>query len=336
MERIETNAFLEGKSQIPILDVRSPKEYEAGHIPGAISMPLFSNEERAEVGTLYKQKGRQAAIKRGLDIVGPKMSAFIEQAEQLASEQLNLYCWRGGMRSDSMGWLMERYGFKTQILEGGYKAYRKSQRAFYEQPLPLRVITGHTGSKKTQLLHLIAEAGGQIIDLEGHANHQGSSFGNQKTTGQPTTEQFQNNLFEAFRQLDLDQPIWIEDENIVIGMVNLPDELFQQLQQSPHYFLEVPPSERVAFLVEDYGYLPVENLMEATRKISKRLGPQNTKKALEYLQAGDLAKATEILLWYYDKSYDKTIHKKEPLIRERFQITFEELPKLAVQLAKMK
>ena len=119
MKKYHLTEFIREAQELPLLDVRSPAEFETGHLPGAISFPLFSNEERAEIGTLYKQEGKPEAIKRGLDIIGPKMRQFIEKAAALESTQLALYCWRGGMRSESMAWLFERYGLETVVLEGG-------------------------------------------------------------------------------------------------------------------------------------------------------------------------------------------------------------------------
>ncbi len=317
-----------------MLDVRSPKEYHLGHIPSALSFPLFSNDERAVVGTLYKQKGRHPAIKKGLEIIGPKMVDFIEQAEALQSDQLALYCWRGGMRSDSMAWLLERYDLETILLEGGYKAFRRHLLAFFDQPLPLRVITGYTGSQKTRLLHLLKEKGAQVVDLEGLAQHQGSSFGNKKSTGQPSTEQFQNLLFEAFRSLDLHRPIWIEDEDMRIGTVNMMDNLFRQISSSPHFFIEINKAERAEFLVKDYSDLTKDQLINATRAIRKRLGYDRADQAIAMIEEGQLKEAAQIILCYYDTRYDRSIARKKEQIAERFSINSKELPILADELIK--
>lgn len=329
--------FLEYASSIPTLDVRSPGEYRAGHILSAHSLPLFSDEERAVIGTLYKQEGKKIAVKKGLDLVGPKMRGFIEQAETFQSNTLALYCWRGGMRSESMAWLLERYGFETVVLQGGYKAYRRHQIDFFsKEQLPLRVVTGYTGSKKTEFLHLLKAEGAQVVDLEGLAQHQGSSFGNRKCTGQPSTEHFQNQLFEVFRKFDLHQNIWIEDECMCIGKVNLPEGLFRQMNQSPHLFLEVEKSQRIDFLVEDYGQLEQEQLIQATQSIAKNLGAKNTALAIDHLQKGDLKAAAAIILTYYDASYHKSIARKQALIKDHYRIDMQDLPGLATTLAGQK
>ncbi|MCB0631531.1 MAG: tRNA 2-selenouridine(34) synthase MnmH [Lewinella sp.] len=333
MKRVAINDFLKYSSSIPTLDVRSPGEYQTGHLPDSISFPLFSDAERAVIGTLYKQEGRQPAIKKGLEIVGPKMLGFVEQAEALQSDTLALYCWRGGMRSESMAWLLERYGLQTIVLEGGYKAYRNYQKAFYERPLPLCVLTGYTGSKKTELLHLLQAKGAQVVDLEGLARHQGSSFGNRKCKSQPSTEHFQNLIFETIRQFDLQQTIWIEDESMRIGRVNLPEGLYRQMGRSAHVFLEIEKTERIDFLLEDYGQLDKELLISATRSITRKLGTERAARAIACIQAGDLRSAAAIILNYYDSRYHKSINAKKELICAHYRIRMPDLPRLAVELS---
>ena len=334
MKRYLLSDFLFKSCGLPLLDVRSPAEYETGHLPGAISFPLFSNEERAAIGTLYKQEGKKEAVKKGLDLVGPKMRSFIEQAEAMGSPRVALYCWRGGMRSESMAWLLERFGLETLILEGGYKAYRQTVVQYFEQRLPIVVLTGYTGSQKTRLLHLMQEAGAQVVDLEGLANHQGSSFGNRKSTGQPATEHFQNLVYEAFNAMDLNRPIWIEDESKRIGQVNLPDALYEQKSACPHVFVEIDASERVAFLVKDYGGLTAEQLIGATRSIQPKLGADKARQAIQSIQNGDLITAAGLILTYYDARYRKSIERKEKLIQKHYCIAMDEIPKLAQELVR--
>jgi tRNA 2-selenouridine synthase len=217
-----------------------------------------------------------------------------------------------------LAWLLELYGFEVSVLEGGYKAFRRTLLDFFREPLPLRVLTGATGSKKTEVLHAMAEKGEQVIDLEGIARHRGSSFGTQATDGQPTTEQFQNELFEAFRHLDRDRPIWIEDESFRIGQVKMVEPLFHQKEAAPHYCIEIPYEERVKGLVRDYGSLPKEKLLRATDRIRKRLGHERTEAALQHIEEGELEAAVAIILSYYDKAYSKGIQKKEKLLQEKF------------------
>lgn len=329
---LEVAEFLARSAGLPLVDVRSPAEYRHAHIPTALNLPLFSDEERAQVGTLYKQRGKKAAVLKGLEITGPKMRSFVEQAETLNKASLAVYCWRGGMRSESMAWLLQQYGFECHVLKGGYKAYRRHLRTFFEQDLPLTVLTGYTGSKKTALLHLLQKKGEQVIDLEGLAGHQGSSFGNQKCQQQPSTEHFQNLLFEAFRQLDLSRPIWIEDESMRIGQVDLPEALFRQMSRKPHVFLEIDKAQRIDFLLLDYKSLSKEQLITATRAISKKLGYDKATEAIWHIEAGQLRQAAEIILTYYDKSYYQSISRKQHLIQAHYHIDMDQLEDLAETL----
>jgi tRNA 2-selenouridine synthase len=174
-----------------ILDVRSPAEYLQGHIPGAKSLPLLSDEERAKVGICYKQQGRETAVELGFEIVGPKCADFITQAKHLAPDKIvRLYCWRGGMRSESMAWLLERAGFHVTLLTGGYKAFRRWGRSLFQIPQNIIILAGMTGTGKTEILKALAAKGEQILDLEQLANHRGSSYGSLGQLPQPTNEQF--------------------------------------------------------------------------------------------------------------------------------------------------
>ncbi len=305
----------------PLLDVRSPSEFAHGHIPGAVSFPLFSDQERTEVGILYKQEGQKAAIKRGLELVGPKMPALIESAEAIESERFRLHCWRGGMRSQSMAWLLETYGFEVSVLEGGYKSYRSLMLECFDEPYAFRVVTGFTGSKKTLILKALEEIGEQVIDLEGLANHQGSSFGNALTSGQPSTEHFHNLLFEALRRLDKKKTIWIEDESNMIGHCTMPRAIFLQKEASPHVLIHLPLETRLEHLVSDYGAVTKDGLIKATEGIRKRLGHQRADQAISLIEEGELKQAAAIILSYYDRMYQRSIAKKEEVVSERF--TFE-------------
>lgn len=330
------NAFQTESAELPLLDIRSPGEYQKGHIPGAISFPLFSNEERAIIGTLYKQEGKAVAIRKGLELVGPKLSEFVREADALGTGEVAMYCWRGGMRSDSMAWLLDKAGFQIRLLKGGYKAYRTQLFDFFTQHLPLVIITGYTGSKKTELLHLLHNLGEQTIDLEGLAQHQGSSFGNQKSISQPSSEHFQNLIYETCRKFELDKTIWVEDECLRIGQVSLIDDLYRQMSVAPRIFIEVDIKERIKFLVEEYGQLPKEKLIDGTVGIQKKLGLEKANDAIECIKNGDLHKAVEIILYYYDRYYEKSIQKKEKLIVKRLQCAMDELPELALHLAASK
>jgi tRNA 2-selenouridine synthase len=287
-----------------LLDTRSPGEFAAGHIPGAISFPLFDDAERAQVGTCYKQVGQEAAIELGLTFVAPKMVKFVQQAKQLAMDrQVRLHCWRGGMRSSSMAWLLETAGLKVSRLQGGYKAFRQWVRATLATPKPIISLGGMTGTGKTQILYALAAVGEQILDLEHHANHRGSSYGALGLPTQPSQEQFENEIAIAWNQLDPSRPIWIEAESRRIGLCRIPDELFQPMLRAPILQIERSRAERIEILLQDYGKLDRQELITATNRIAKRIGGQSAKVAIEAIQQGNLDIAIAIVLDYYDKTY---------------------------------
>lgn len=292
--------------------MRSPAEFAKGHWPGAANLPLFSNEERAEVGTLYKQSSPDDALLRGLELVGPKMRWLIEQARELAPQgELTLHCWRGGQRSQSVGWLLEKGGLKVQLLAGGYKALRNyGRQQLLAFDTPLLILGGPTGSGKTKVLQALAQQGGHIVDLEGLADHKGSAFGALGESPQPTVEQFENDIFENFLSYaDLSSPLWLENESRAIGQLYLPEEIWRKMLAAPLVNLEMPLDWRVQNLVEDYAHFSRDDLKLAFAKISKRLGGQYVKAAHEAIDAGSFADAALIALRYYDKAYQRGLEK---------------------------
>lgn len=303
--KVDIVRFLTERHERTLLDVRTPAEYEAGHIPGALNLPLFSNEERAEVGTLYKQVSPQAAFLRGLEFAGARMRSYVEQALAMAPHgRVAMYCWRGGQRSSSMAWLLGMAGVDVVTLQGGYKAWR---RHIFEQmaqcPAQFIVLGGQTGAGKTRILHALHDAGQQIIDLEALANHKGSAFGSLGEAPQPTYEHFANLLYDALATLDFSRPIWVESESRAIGKVQIPRELWQHICAAPMIEIQIPLMQRVANLVALYAAYPKDQLAEAFQRIAKRLGGLRVRQALEALDAGDYAQAATIALDYYDKAY---------------------------------
>ena len=296
--------------QGPLVDVRSPSEFAKGHWPGAINLPLFNDQERAAVGTCYKQQGRRPAVHLGLRLTGPKLSDLAEQLEQLRSlGEPRIYCWRGGMRSASMAWLAEQIELKTQLLEGGYKSYRRWVHNVFDQQLPLRVMGGRTGTGKTDLLRAMQQRGVAVLDLEGLANHRGSSFGGLGLPAQPSTEQYENLLAEALNQhQQITAPeIWLEAESAQVGCCRIPKSLFEQMKVAPVLEIQRGLDERVQQLVGVYGHQGGAALAEATRRISRRLGPQRTQDALQAIEREDWASACRATLDYYDRCYDREL-----------------------------
>ena len=298
-----------------MLDVRSPGEYAQGHIPGAISFPLFNDAERAQVGICYKQKGPDQAVELGFAIAGPKTVNFLREAKRLAADkQVRLHCWRGGMRSCAVAWVLEMGGLQVSILEAGYKAFRRWVRATLTTPKPILVLGGMTGSAKTDILRALAVQEAQVLDLEGLANHRGSSYGALGMPPQPSTEHFENLLAMAWRMFHTQSPIWIEAESRNIGACRIPEELFEQMKQAPAIAINRSLEERLTLLVDRYGEANPEDLIAATERIRKRLGGQRTQAAIALIREAKLKEALAILLTYYDRAYQHDLERRQQQI----------------------
>ena len=318
-ERLNIDCFLDQGRTWPILDVRTPAEFAQGHIPGACNLPLFSNRERARIGVRYKHDGRHAAMLNGLDVVGPKMRRLVEQAEGLLETQpggkpggVLVHCWRGGMRSGSVAWLLAFFGYRVATLEGGYKAFRNHMLHAFAVPRNVALLSGPTGSGKTDVLHALREQGEQILDLESLAHHKGSVFGGLGEPSQPSQEQFENELATAWLGLDPERPVWIEDESRRIGHRLVPREIMDQMASAPVIRLDVSTDVRIERLVETYGRFSPDDLAAATDVIHKRLGGLRTQQITEAIRQGDAIKACTLLLSYYDRTYAHAASRHTP------------------------
>jgi len=346
--KLTIDEFLQLSKEHPVLDVRSPGEFSHAHIPGAHSLPLFSDEERKVVGTAYKQETKEKAIKLGLDYFGTKMVRMVEEAEAICKVQSTKYevrtennsvlrtsnivlvhCWRGGMRSAGVAWLLDLYGFKVYTLVGGYKVYRKWVLQQFEKEYSINIIGGYTGSGKTEALHVLVEKKANVIDLEKLACHKGSAFGNLGQLQQPTQEMFENLLATELKmtvdrwQLSektnnilsdnchLPSDIWIEDESQRIGEVNIPTAFFRQMRSRQIYFINIPFEERLNFIITHYGGFEKEKLVNAIIRIKKRLGGLETKTAINYLLEDNIKECFAVLLTYYDKFYLKSLQGRD-------------------------
>jgi tRNA 2-selenouridine synthase len=309
--KISAERFMELAESIPVCDVRSPSEFSSGHIPGALNIPLFNDAEREAVGIRYKKEGRIPAILEGLKLSAPMMTEKLSQALSAARNgKLLVHCWRGGMRSEAMAWLFSLGDIETEVLEGGYKAYRNYILGRLGEKRKMIVLGGLTGSSKTYILRYLQSAGHRIIDLEGLANHKGSAFGALGELPQPSTEHFANLLYDEWKKNDKNLPFWVEDESRNIGTVFIPDSFYERMQDAPVIVLMMEVKQRLPRLIQEYSIYPPESLKASVMRISKRLGGDNTRDALNAIEHGDYSMAIEISLGYYDKAYQYGLKKK--------------------------
>lgn len=316
-KKLSVSDFLQLSSTIPVIDVRSPSEFRSGHIPGAFNIPLFDDKEREAVGIKYKKEGRGQAILKGLQMTGPSMHLKLEEALRQAKEnKLLVYCWRGGMRSEAMAWLFSLGDINTEILEGGYKSYRHFVLEKLTEKHKYIVLGGLTGSGKTEILNYMKKTGHQVIDLEKLACHKGSAFGSLGQPGQPTSEHFANLLYNELEKTDNSARIWLEDESKNIGTVFLPDGLFFNMMGSQVIAIIMDVKTRIPRLMEEYSGYPIEDLIASIKRISKRMGGDDSGEAVRQVEAGNISKAIEITLKYYDKTYLYGLRKRpKELIR---------------------
>jgi len=319
VSKLLIDEFILLSKQYPIFDVRSEGEYLHAHIPGAYSLPLFNNDERKIVGTAYKQESKQKAIKIGLKYFGVKMVKMVEAVEKITEETATktvlVHCWRGGMRSAGVAWLLDLYGYKVYTLVGGYKTYRNWVLNQFDVNYPIQIIGGYTGSGKTDVLKELSTRGEQIIDLEGLAHHKGSSFGALGQPPQPSQEMFENLLAKELSVkaplLESSKLLWLEDESQRIGEVNIPTIFFKQMRAKKVFFLDIPFDERLKYILQGYGKFTKEHLVNAIIRIKKRLGGLETKTAINCLIEDDTIGCFAILLKYYDKGYEAGSQKRE-------------------------
>ncbi len=352
VNKISIEEFLLLAKNLPVFDVRSPGEYNHAHIPTAFNLPLFSDEERAQVGTTYKQQSRENAIKIGLDFFGPNMRGMVEKVEEMVasyelgvkglknlkktnsltknnrvenSQLINtqlatvkpatilIHCWRGGMRSAAVAWLLNLYGYKVYTLVGGYKSYRNWVLQQFTKEYNFKIIGGYTGSGKTLLLHALAKQHSSIVDLEGLAHHKGSALGALGNPPQPTQEMFENRLATQLSTINHlpSTTIYLEDESQRIGNLQIPMPLWYCMRKATVYFVDIPFEERLNYLTEEYGVHPKEQLVNAIMRIQKRLGGLETKTAINFLLENNFKESFRILLHYYDKWYTKSLYNRE-------------------------
>lgn len=304
LKSIDINTWLKDHKQLPLLDARSEGEYDWGHIPGAISFPILNNEERKLVGTCYKKEGHDAAVLLGYKLTGHKFHLYIQRAwKEIPKGPIVVQCWRGGLRSRILGELLATAGYQVFQLKGGYKSYRNVVLDYLNQSFQFKVLTGFTGSGKSERLEEMEKEGKQVLHLERLANHRGSAFGALGLGEQPSQELFENHLFETLFRFDPKEPIWTEDESRKIGKLVLPLGLFESIRQGEFTFMNVPFEERVQNIMRIYGQFDPELLIAATLKLRKRMGDLENKRAVDFLVQTETENWAIALLMHYDKQY---------------------------------
>lgn len=313
---IDVDEFLklEHYDKLPIIDVRSPIEYNHAHIPNSYNVYLFSDDERKDVGTIYKQIGRKEAVLKGLEYVSLRMTDILKSIDNISSQynstnRILMHCFRGGMRSESVAWLCSSYGYDVYVLRGGYKRYRNYVLSSFDNNYKIYLLTGKTGSGKTLILNKLKFLGHKIIDLEKIAKHKGSAFGWINEGEQPSQEQFENNLSYELFNYDISSPIWFEDESLLIGRRAIPKSLFNKMQDAEKIiYLDIPKECRAEYIVNTYGKYNIDDLKESIIKIKKRLGGERLKESLELLDNGKIYECVLNMLYYYDKAYKLSIN----------------------------
>jgi len=300
----------------PLIDVRSPGEYYKGHMPNSINIPLFDNDERSIIGTIYKKEGREKAVIEGLKFFEKKMELLIDNlfmyidSHKITHKKNNkelpirIYCSRGGMRSQSIAWLLEKYQFNPIRLKGGYKTYRRWILDSFSKKWNIVIIGGKTGTGKTRLLSLLEKYKYQTIDLEGFACHRGSTFGGLGMEKQPSNEQFENKIAEKLYSFNTINNIFVEAESANIGKCKIPHEFFNQMKKSRRIEILRSESNRLDELINTYSVFKKEELQKSVLRINKRLGPQRTKIALESINNEKWDLVCRSVLDYYDKCYE--------------------------------
>jgi len=294
-----------------IVDCRTPLEFAEDHLPGAVNVPILTNEERVEIGTIHKHQGPLQARRRGLELTCGRFGAMVaEMTAHAGNRPVLVYCWRGGLRSRSMAILLEMTGHPVVQLLGGYKAFRAQVTDYFDAfvpPAPLIVVHGMTGTGKTTFIAGLDGERWTVIDLEGLARHRGSAFGSLGLGDQPAQKRFDTLVWEAFRTAPASRPIVVEGESQRIGRIMLPGRLYEAMADSCKVWCHASLETRVARLGAEYAQEAYRAPMaDALERIRKKLGGAHHAELTEMLEQWDVAGlARGLIEQYYDKLYYK-------------------------------
>jgi tRNA 2-selenouridine synthase len=330
-----------------VIDARSESEYAEDRLPGAVNWPSLNDAERHEVGTIYKQVSPFEARKRGAALVAANIARHIERhvIDQPRSWQPLTYCWRGGQRSGSLSLVLGQIGFRVRVIEGGYKAFRTAILAALPElatRLQYRVICGPTGAGKTRLLHALAAAGAQVLDLEALASHRSSVLGLIPGQPQPSQKHFDNLVWQALRSLSPARPVFVESESRKVGNVAVPQPLIDAMRASPCFRLELAEDERVALLLEDYEFFVNDRELFVQRlgALTELRGKAQVESWQAQAAAGDVQPIVrELLVKHYDPGYAASIarnfkgYAQAPIVAPRDR-SVQAMAEVARQLAR--
>jgi tRNA 2-selenouridine synthase len=303
-----------------VIDVRSPAEFALDHIPDAVNFPVLSNDERTQIGTLYKQVSPFAAKKLGAALVSKNIAEHIEKhLLELPREWRPLiYCWRGGERSGAFTHILNRIGWKAIQLESGYQGFRRTVIDGLEQAastFTFQVICGMTGSGKTRVLQEVGQLGLQILDLEGLAVHRGSVLGNEPNIDQPSQKGFETALWNALRKLDPAKPVVVESESKKVGGLHIPDTLMEKIRNGACIELRSSTQTRVSWLIREYHHFltGTDNFKDKLALLTTHYGKVQIAKWNEAIDAGNFPELVEeLLVKHYDPSYQSSIVRNFP------------------------
>jgi tRNA 2-selenouridine synthase len=307
-----------------IIDVRSPAEFAEDHVPGAINCPVLDNEQRVQIGTMYKVQGAFEAKKLGAALVAKNIAQHIENSflSQPHGWKPLVYCWRGGNRSGAMAHILARIGWPVTQLEGGYKAYRSrlvTELAVLPQNLRFHVLCGSTGTGKSRLLRVLAAQGAQVLDLEQLAAHRGSVLGDLPAAPQPSQKMFESRLWDLLRGFDTMRPVFVEAESKKIGKLRVPDTLMERMRASPCTLLELSISHRVRLLMQEYAHF-VGDPTQLNKQLDFLMPLHGRAKIAEWhalALSGRMPELVEDLLHkHYDPGYVQSIRRNFSLFSQ--------------------